>query len=329
MPDFRTLADYQKVMYVGYTVTFVFQIIGIVDNLILVGIFSRRSLRKYSYSLYSQAKAISDILFILINIRNWIKVVLDIDLQLTNQFLCVITAYGDFLFISISHLLLLFMSIDRLVTVVYPNRFQFIKKRWFQCLLILVAIVYSVCINIAIPIFTSILEIPLVPTLSLKFCYTPVDVFIRQAWIILANITGIVLTANSIINLKLFSYIKSSRNKVASHGDNSHQRSQKNDRKLAVTSIGQGLVAFIIKAIGGVLYVIILQANISLEITYMIGTFLNMIFVIDCGASFFINMIVNGIFREELFHVTGYRCKNSTVDVITNTNMKLKSNIIT
>lgn len=323
MPEYDKLNEYEKITYVATYMEFVIGIIGLVGNVIVVFIFSRQSLRKYSYSFYSRGKTIADSLFIAFSLRNWTRYVYGIDIQLANQFSCVFWGYGDYVVGTIGQFFLLLTSIDRVVLIVYPNRFLIFRKKWFQITLALIAVGYSLLVNILLALNSFLIDIPLGGNQTMKMCIMPSNIITIQAWIILIHILGMVLAANSLLNFKLFLFIRSSRNKVASYGNNinnntTNQKTQKNDRRFAVVSIGQSLITFVFKFTSGILHTTAITSNFSLDKYIMIFTLVIMIFIIDGAVTFFVNFAINAVFRDELLAVLGWQIKK-TVTVNSNT----------
>lgn len=313
MSGFENLNIYDKVSYIGLNMQLVIGTMGILGNLLVIILFSRRSLHKYSYSLYIRFKAVFDLTFLLFNMRNWARTVLGADLELVSPFACAFFGYMDYFLGTVSQTILLIISIDRLFTVVYSNRFQIFRKRWFQYLLLLAAIVYGLCLNIMIPINKTILEIPIGNNQVLRYCYLSSDLTAKQIWIATINVIGVILTVNSLISFKLFMHIRSSRNKVASYGGNNNQsseRKQKNDRKFTIAAIGQSIFVFGFKLTGGLLNVVVLSIDIRVDLLIMIYTIAIMFLIVEGVTSFLVNYFVNTTFREEF--MTVFCCREPT-----------------
>lgn len=323
MPDYDKLNEYEKITYVATYMEFVIGIIGLVGNVVVVFIFSRQSLRKYSYSFYSRGKTIADSLFIAFSLRNWTRYVYGIDIQLANQFSCVFWGYGDYVVGTIGQFFLLLTSIDRVVLIVYPNRFQIFRKKWFQITLALIAVGYSLLVNILLALNSFLIDIPLGGNQTMKMCIMPSNIITIQAWIILIHVLGMVLAANSLLNFKLFLFIRSSRNKVASYANSTNinnnnnnaanLKTQKNDRRFAVASIGQSLITFVFKFTSGILHTTAITSNFSLDKYIMIFTLVIMIFIIDGAVTFFVNIAINAVFRDEFLAVLGWQKKSVPV----------------
>lgn len=51
------------------------------------------------------------------------------------------------------------ITADRMLTIVYMNRFTFLKKQWFQWLMIFIGIAYNISINTPNIIYNHIVEV--------------------------------------------------------------------------------------------------------------------------------------------------------------------------
>lgn len=315
MPEFSQLNVIQKLTYIFVYVDFIVGIIGIVGNLIVIFIFSRSNLAKYSFSFYTRAKAVADTLLIAFGMRLWVRFFYDIDPQLLNQFSCLFWGYGDYVLGVLGQFYLVLMSFDRVLLIIYPNRFQIFRKKWFQAVLVLVVTVYTLIVNIPFVSNTKLTDFLLAPGFILTVCFTPSNIVTIQAYISLSHVLLLGLIANSGINFKLFLFIRSSRNKVAASNNNeSSRRTQKNDRKFAIISIGIGLITFVGKFASGVLNtVMIASANLNLDQYMLMITLALLIFFFDGVITFFLNIWLNSAFREEFLFVLGLRKSNAAV----------------
>lgn len=93
MPSFDRLNYNQKVNYVALYVRAIVAILGIIGNILVICVFFRRSLRKYSYAFYSQMKVCGDIVVLLYTFNQLASFDWDDDLTLVANWLCSISQY--------------------------------------------------------------------------------------------------------------------------------------------------------------------------------------------------------------------------------------------
>lgn len=289
--------------------------------MIVIVVFFRSSLCKLSYSQYSQAKAVVDILFLEINVRNFTKYILEVNLPDLFNFFCVYSHFGDAWTGTASQCFLLLISIDRLFIIVYPNRFHIFKNTWIHLILILIATIYSLLLNILLPINQSMVE-SRVGNATTRSCYIPRDVMEKQSWILAANVPVIILNINSLINIKLLLFIRKSRTLIASK--TTQHRSRKKDIKFAIVSIGQGVIGFLCKTGSGM---IMLYANLFVDFTSdlyaMLYALATTIYVVDSSSPFLVHFFINTVFYMELLVLISFGRKNQSTISSTNSNAKV------
>ena len=102
--------------------------------------------------------AFSDIVILLHSYRRLAAFVFGSDLDVVSTFFCKIDEYTADVAAIFSLWMLTLISFDRLFTVVYPNRFLLIKKRQFQALIVALILVYSLAVNLTLPINYQIVK---------------------------------------------------------------------------------------------------------------------------------------------------------------------------
>ena len=132
MLKYYILNTYQQVTYIFQCIQLIIGVIGIIGNIFVFIVFSRHNLKKHSYSFYCRAMAISDIGVFIFTFKNWAAYVLEANLETVSPFFCSITLFIVYILGGQSILMLTFITADRMLTIVYMNRFTFLKKRWFQ-----------------------------------------------------------------------------------------------------------------------------------------------------------------------------------------------------
>lgn len=114
---------YQKISYAFGYVQIIVGLVGLVGNSLIIVVFSRKSLRKYSYSFYCMMMAISDICLMSYVFIEWTANSIGADLRKVGPLICKIVIFIPRFFGGVSIFILTAITIDRMLTIVYPRRF--------------------------------------------------------------------------------------------------------------------------------------------------------------------------------------------------------------
>ena len=272
-------------------------ITGVIGNILVIVVFSRKSLRKYPYSFFCLVMAISDIGYMIHCFTDWYSYSLNVNLGTVGSALCPLTAFIPYYFGSLSMFLLTTIAIDRTLTIVYPRKLLIFKKRWFQIIIVVILASIVMLMNILVPLNYRLTEFTF-GQMSIRICQMPSNLLAIQIWITLSIFLFFNVVINNFLNIKTILFIRSSRKRVAANDRNSSLSTK--DRKFAVCSICLNLAAMLFKLPFFICLIIISyssyfsigQINMMLQIT-------NTLTYIDNGFSFCINMLVNSMFFNE------------------------------
>lgn len=300
MVDFNSLSNiYQQLTYVFTNIQLIIAVLGIIGNVFVFAVFSRPSMSKYSYSFYSRIMAISDICILIQCIKNWASYSLDANLDTVLPFLCSLGQYLTFFFGALSVFILTLITADRMIAIVYSNRFAFLKKRWFQWIMVLIGVVLMTMENILFAIKSEIV-VNLGTNSSTKVCSVESNIREIQSLIIVSYFACFNILINNALNAKMICFIASSRRRVAANLGHQHSASSSyRDRKFAVTSIGLNLTCMVLKLPFTLITLITIPLVIDFDELVAIKTIIITIAVLDNGFSFVINLFVNSFFYDE------------------------------
>ena len=272
-------------------------IAGVIGNILVVVVFSRKSLRKYPYSFFSLVMAISDIGYMIHCFTDWYSYSLNVNLGTVGSALCPLIAFLPYYFGSLSMFLLTTIAIDRTLTIVYPRKLLIFKKRWFQIIIVAILASIVMLMNILVPLNYRLTEYIFV-NMSFRICQMPSNLLAIQIWITLSIFLFFNVAINNFLNIKTILFIRSSRKRVAAKDRNSSLSTK--DRKFAVCSICLNLAAMLFKLPFFICLIIIsYSSNLSIGQINMMLQITNTLTYIDNGFSFCINMLVNSIFLNE------------------------------
>ena len=175
------------------------------------------------------------------------------------------------------------------------------KKRSFQVGLILASIVYSICSNISIPLSNRLINEPI------TYCYISID-GMKMAWIFaLFNAVIVNLIVNPILDVLIISHILSTR-------PLNRSSSTILDRKFAISAISLNLTSLVLKFTFYLANLASLFMKLPREKTSIIFSVSVYVTLIDKIDIFFINVLVNSVFRQEFLSLIGcYKSTNTTI----------------
>lgn len=320
MAKFNDLTFYMKVNFVLLCIQFTIGIIGFIGNILVILIFSRRSLRKFSYSFYCQMKACGDNIVLLFTFRNWANFILDANLDLISASFCVINQVLPYIGGAFAFSNLFLMTLDRVLTIIYPNKFKSWKKKKCQIMVVVLVLIYSVSINIVLPFNTSyviVQEAENNQSESVRNCVVPPKILTLHSFIFFGNILVVILVVNNALNIKLIKFILSSRKKV---GNNLHSRTSLKDRRMAISGIGLSLTALFCKLPLGIATIVTTYLSMPLDQAIVILYSSITLLVVENAASFFINMSLNSMFKLEFFKMVEFKRKTHKINKNNNNN---------
>ena len=299
-------AVYKQINFaLGYVQLFI-GLIGLIGNVLVIVLFSRRSLSKYSYSFYCRAMAISDSGIMTFTFLDWASFNLGANLETTGPLPCKIVEFFHEYFVGVSIFLLTIIAIDRMLAIVYPKRFIVLKKRWVQYLVVVTLAFFVLLTCIIVPLNTDLIEFRRKNSTELiRFCLIQPRIANIQMWVIISIYIGLNIIINNFLNIKTVRFIMGSRRRVATNGRNSSLSSR--DRKFAVCSVSLNLAAMILKMSLFITLIIANYSNISFNVLGLLIKITGLINYIDNGSSFFINLFFNSLFYHEFLKLFRFR----------------------
>jgi hypothetical protein len=320
--NFDSLSQKEKINLIFQYASIIVATIGTVANMLAYVVFSRRRFVNYSFAFYSKVRVCVDIGVLLHSFRHFAAFVLDINIDLKARLICQLTEYSAYIFGSMSVWLLALIAFDRLITIVFPNRLAFLKKRCAQTAFVLALTVYSSLMYLPMPLNT-VLRRPSLPE-STKSNLTKTtakspgeseyhcsieDVATSKLvyWIDLVNLMTVTFGLNNILTAVIIIYIYRSRKKFKAFKENREKRATKKDRKFAINSIVLNVKCLVCKMPLLVIMLVNSYSTLSSDTVEMLFTIGVTIFTIDNSSAFFINLMVNSIFYDEFLTMIGLR----------------------
>lgn len=242
-------------------------------------------------------------------LRHWITYLFEFNLDLISEFFCAFNDYQIHVFGCLSLWMLFIISIDRLVTIAFPDYSRLFKQRWFQAAMVLIIFIYSVLINIRLPLNTRLVFINETNSTATKWiCLLPDEILLSNTILFLVNIFLVNIVLNNILHAKMIRFIYQSRKKLS----NRHlSRTAIKDRKFAMTTVGLNIGSFMSKVPVAIIVFILNLYNLDKEVFQMAFSIIGIVAILDDIDLFFINIFFNSIFYDEFCEMIGIKKANN------------------
>ena len=320
MVDFNKLNNYGKTTFIFHYVSILIALIGIWGNLLTFIVFSRKKFQNVSFSFYMRVKMFADTIILLNSFKHFWAFIFDVYFVYTADIVCKLSEYVIYVCGTSSFGILAMISFDRLITIVYPQKFSFIRKAYFQILALVVIFAINISIYMPMAIFS---ELKIANTTGInnsielvKNCIITdlgVAQYLQMAGLIEAIIMLCVI--NNILTIAIITFIFKSRKKFASSNLNNNKNNNNNstavrDRKFAINSVVLNLMYFLCKLPLLIILTLSTFNLLKLEQIGMLFTIGVAIYTIENACSFFINIFVNSLFYEEIAIMFNIRMSN-------------------
>ena len=266
---------------------------GLIGNSLAFLVFSRKKFKNTIFSTYFRFLAVFDTLFFTLIIFNLLKVFEIVNIYFLSIYSCKISFYIIHVTTALSIWTMAIISLDRMFSIVLPNCFQFRTKSINQVIIIIGMIIYNVLVYSPVP-FTTNFEINqnITNQNEPKCMINRILIYFE-----LANTT--IVPFFLMILSTILTLIKVFRSRKRQ--SNQHSSSIKNkDIKFAITSISLNLLFLTFNLPVTIFAFFIDYSN---EVEKFITTILTLLFQCNYFNLFFVNFIVNNLFRQEFFNM--------------------------
>lgn len=133
--DTQTLITVLEIILKIVTMTVI--LMGLMGTVLQFLTYSRRKLLKLSFSIYFRVLSIVDAFIIVHFIRFYVRLQFDYNIADQTELFCKLFHYSIYAAGPISEWIMIAISIDRLVAIVFPRRFMFFFQKKWQILILL------------------------------------------------------------------------------------------------------------------------------------------------------------------------------------------------
>lgn len=285
------MSDLLKIVYSTYYLSYVINLIGLVENLISFLIFSRKSFQKSSIRFYCKSLAVFDS-FVLFNfLCGFDSIFRGYSLIHYSEIVC--KAYF-FISMGISPIpgwILVVFSIDQVITISMTRRYNFFHKRWFKFLSLATILATHCAIYFQVIFLTNIQKISIANE-TIEWCDIRSTI---MPFIYLIVSVSLPLIFVSITSIYIIRVLIKSRSKVMTIGCGSARR--KRDLMFGFNSAILNIL-FIIFSFP--IIVFYLWPIPDLYLSILLKSFGFVFFYSHFTTHFWIYFTVNSIFRHEV-----------------------------
>lgn len=296
---------------IGRSVAYTYPIIsmiGFIFNVLAFIVFSGKKFEKTSFSIYFRFLIISDILSLLLPINRILELNFNIKLQDVSDVFCVIRVFYSYITIALSAWSTVIISIDRACSIIYPNRFLFRKNTKFRIIVCLLNLIFNIII------YGSLFDLRLGPTIindngtnQTFITMTCKSDQIYMFWLDLFNSDIVPFALMITFTLYTLRFIFKARGTAGSSVN-------KKDLKFAATSITLNVIFLIFNTPYCIynIYSFYISVDPYLDNLLFI-IFLALLYCNSCSV-FFINYMVNSLFKQELGNIFHKNSKNNLIE---------------
>jgi hypothetical protein len=328
-----SLQEAQRIIFVYFGPVLI--AVCLIGNLFTFVIYSRKSFRKWPFSLYMRALNISDSFGAILFLRLVYRIGYGIELNITHQFFCTFSYYSICSVTVMSAYLLCIFSFDRTATIVFANKFGFLKKRWFQIGAIVTIVVYALIAYIGIPIMSQLYTNKKIRNVTFTFIDKRGNRTTRSRILIEESLECVFLKSSSdvigafyyyfdlanavivpftlMITFTVISILRIYKSRANSSSSSSPPNKFKLKRKevnFAIVSITANLSFLILSTPVTLAPILPIGDPLLSNIYDTIGRFL---FYSNFGSMFFVNIITNKLFKRELIGIFRPQQLQSTI----------------
>jgi hypothetical protein len=271
-------------------------VIGTVGSILTFLVFSRKTFRKTSMSVYCRALAIVDLNTLLVLFNDVATVFYNTPQFFGNSYVCKLVLYLDISIVPISGWLLVLFSLDKLISVFQIEMLQFMKKKLNQILTLAAVVIAHLIFYSPILWYVHFEQINLLGNITIPTCTVQGNP-LWKSYNILNLFDASLLPFSLMLGFSILTIYKlsTSRNNLGKFNSISRERHRK-DRKFTFTSISMNVLF------------VLLQMSITISSFVDLGDYFSnviffsvslMILQLDFNTRFFIYLMTNSIFRNE------------------------------
>lgn len=143
-------------IFVYYCMIPIVWLIGITGSLLGLIVFYRKSMNKIGPVLIYRLLFISDLVFLIQLINNYLTQTGNISGLIYSDVSCKIFSYFNFVTFNWSAFLMIYISIEKLVSIRYPAKRFILRKKKYQILYFIIVAILNLCVNVPVILYFKV-----------------------------------------------------------------------------------------------------------------------------------------------------------------------------
>lgn len=284
---------------------------GLIGNILVYKIYSSDAFKKFTLSIYFRSIAIIDSLNLLNLILIFLNQQFQIDLSQSIGLFCLLQTYMTYTLGAISAWLMVIVSFDRFFKIGYPKRFSLFFNKKIQLTLIIVANVFNFAYYSFIT-WNSFLLAPVNDTnQTTTSCSQNYDVSML-GWMDFFNSTVLPFVLMISLSSGMIFFVIRSRLRVRLKDESQRPRMSTRDRKFAIGLITLDFLFLTLNLPVVVFY--FYYYNVQQNPTDdLINYFLNQLYYFNSAIGFYVQLVINSIFRAQFLAFLGLNPRNGSI----------------
>lgn len=291
---------------------------GVGGNLIGLAVLSSKNMTKLSIRNVYRYMLVFDTLFISQSVISYMQYGYNYDPTISSVGFCKVFNYFNYSLSLMSPMLIVYVSLERYLSIKYSKRFQFFKSNKFQVTYLFVVVIFNAFYYLGIAFYFDIVPVDTASAnltnqsgeTTIQCTFATNDSLVMYSWMDLVNraiVPTILMTMGTIL---LSHSIFQSRTRVAGNQSITENKNFKKDMKFTVTSIFLNLVYVLLNL---PISITIFFPNYQTSSVYVFSFFL---FYLSYGVNFYIILTFNSMIRNEFLSFFG--CLVNTRNQVTN-----------
>ena len=225
-----------------------------------------------------------------------------LDLQNSSYFWCKTVKFWQYSIAPVSGWLLVIISIERMLSIIKPNKFLFLKKKQTQATICCLTLAFNLIFYIPLIVYKDYqAQENLNSSNSTEIIYKCVNLEEEKIvdWLDLFNSTILPFLMMAISTSVTVTKLFKSRSKTTAEAKPNTKLKQR-DTKFAITSVALNLFFFVFNLPVCVLYLLADFIYIE-DVDYVLIFCVTLItYYLNFGVVFYVNLVTNSMFRSEL-----------------------------
>jgi hypothetical protein len=283
---------------------------GLIGNFTTFLIFSRKKFKLLKTTIYFKFLNITESITLSISVIDYLNFQFGISLLNVSRPFCKLTYYVLYMFSPVSGWILVILSLDRLLSTKYPSKLLIRNKKQIKLLICGCVVLFNMIYYMPMAIFSDFKQVDLNDSLNnisnhkvfINECITGDSLGICD-WMDLLNSSIIPFVFMTLFTIKALQTLFESRRKtriVSTSTTQGFQSIRKRDIRYAFTLLIFNFCFITLNLPVVAFYLIVRYVEINESLAKFFNLFTSLLFYSYFGLFFYLNLMINSVFRNEL-----------------------------